>query len=1189
MKYLLSRLLLSLFISAWLATLSAQECRASLTGTVTDQTGAVVSHASVEAMNPETGQIYKSETSDSGTYLIPYMPPGNYTVTVTAPDFKPLVQDHVVLDAGEPRGLNVQLQIGSTSEAITVTSAPSLLETASGSGGTVLTSQEINEAPLNGRQVYMLLGTTPGSQFTVTTFGPGANSGTRGWDVTNAYVLGGGVQGQQQFTLNGSNITLQNNGKQGTWEVAPSADSLQETNVMTNTYDARYGRTLGGTVNMVVKSGTNQIHGTLYDYLENGALNANDFENNLNGLPRQNTHQQQFGGTIGAPIIKDKVFIFGSFEGYQEVLPLTTLTSVPTANLRTAITNGANFSGSGYTIFDPNTTTCLAASGTIGNCPGNKYGRQPFPNDTIPASRINPIGEALLNLFPAPNVPGAGLLNNYIANSPDKYYYNQPMTRVDYDASDATRFYGFFEFQRGEEQRDNNGFPGVAESGAVQHWRQNLVGSIDMTHMFSPTLLSDFKVSFTRFLDIENTGDFAAAVSPSTIGLNMPSVPTTTLKDLPQITYSQIYSQVVSNTVSNNVYNNLTFDTDTTKTLGSHTIHFGGEYGNFQYADPNSVGAANGAFEFGSSNTQYNPLTRNALPGVQDGFPLADELLGYPLNGSVPWNHTEFESYPIFSVYGQDDWKVTPKLSLNLGLRYDVEFGIRERYNQLNTGLCLACVNPLTNEINYAAANAALAPYNLSLPNPITGGLQFAGVNGKPSSPYRTDWSNVGPRVGFAYSLDPKTVLRGGWGLFYGVGGQLGASNGFSVSTPYVASNNGGITPLNSFATGNPFPNGVQNPQGSAQGLLTVLGSPLSLDMPERRLPRSQQTTFRLERELPAFFVMDVHYAGNFTSRLPVTVALNGTLPLSELELAIANPNLLTQQVPNPYYGLPGIPATSTLGSSKTVSRETLLLPLSQFGGAVKETNDPAGTQSFNALELKLSRRIYGESRGLNLQVAYTYSKTMVSTEYENTFPYQNTQLLHEISPYDRTHVLAVTGVWSLPVGRGSRYVASDAHGALGAFINDWTLSWVFQDQTGFPVALNTGYNYTCSQSYTPAGGSTHAEWINNGNGNPSSCWQPVPQFGLQTLPQQISTLRQPSIPSLDLSLHKVFTLTDRWKLQFRAEAFNIANTPLSPAPDTNPADKLGMTNGNATGFGTIAPSQINFPRTVQFALKIFF
>jgi len=286
----------------------AQEFRATLTGTVSDPSGAVIPNATVEAVNNSTQQKYTAKTTGSGAYYIPYILPGTYTVRATAPGFKTAEQNDVTLEASRSFNLNFKLEVGMATQTVEVTTAPPLLENANGSGGTILDAHELENVPLNGRQVYTLIGTTPGSAFLQHQFGASGYSGTRGWDVSNNYRLGGGVNTYQQFTLNGSNITMQDNGAQGTWELAPNIDALQEVNIMTTTYDARYGRTGGGTVNMVVKSGTNVYHGDAYEYLENGDLNANNFENNLNGLPRQNIHQNQFGGTIGGPIKKDKIF-----------------------------------------------------------------------------------------------------------------------------------------------------------------------------------------------------------------------------------------------------------------------------------------------------------------------------------------------------------------------------------------------------------------------------------------------------------------------------------------------------------------------------------------------------------------------------------------------------------------------------------------------------------------------------------------------------------------------------------------------------------------------------------------------------------------------------------------------------------------------------------------------------------------
>ncbi len=1175
----------------------AQEFRATMTGTVTDPSGAIVPNATVVAVNNSTKQRYTIRTTAKGAYFIPYMLPGAYTVTVTAPGFKEQEQDNVVLQAGVSRGLDFALQVGAASQTVEVTGAPPLLETANGSGGTILTQREIENVPLNGRQIFMLIGTTPGSQFTQTQFGAQGYSGTRGWDVSNAYSIGGGVQGYQQFILDGINITMQAHGSQGTWEFSPNIDAVQEANVMTTTYDARYGRTGGGTVNIVTKSGSNSFHGDAYEYLENGALDANNFENNLNGLPRQNLHQNQFGGTFGGYVKKDKIFFFGSYEEYLEGIPFTTLTSVPPAYLRPSSANGGavNFTQTGFTVYDPTTTVCTAPGGSIGNCPGNAYARTEFPNDTIPASRINPIGAAVLNLYPLPNTGSGGLQNNYTANVPDKYKYWQPMVRVDYDTSDKTRWYSIFGFQHGTEFRNVSGFPPPAENGNINTMRQDLLAGQDMTHIFSPTLLTDFKLSFTRFIDNFPNGDLAATTTPASIGLNMPNVPTTTQKLLPQFNSGSYYPQVVGNSVGTDAFNTTTFDNDWTKNLGNHTIHFGGEVAFFQYGNPGSVGSPNGYFSFGTQNTQYNPLQRNALSGINDGFIVGDMLLGYPSGGGLDYDQTTIQGFPLWALYGQDDWKITKKLTLNIGLRFDLQGGLRERYNRLNRGMCFTCVNPITNEPQYqanlAADGPALAAAGInpaSLRN-VLGGLTFPGVNGNGKDAYDTDWTNIQPRFGFAYALNPKTVIRGGYGIFYAVGLEGGSADGFSISTPYTTSTNGGVTPTDYFASGNPFPNGFEVPPGNTLGLLTALGNGASIDFPGRRIPRSQEFSLGFERALPGQMVLDAHYMGNYTDRLRVFVWDNGTMSYAQLQQGIANPQLFNQQVPNPYYNVPGIPPSSTCGSNKTISAITLLLPLSQYCGLIGQYNDPLGKQNFNALEVKLDKRL---SVGLSFQIAYTYSKSMEASGYQNGWPYQDASLKYEIVPYDRTHIFTDTTEWTLPFGKGAKFL-SNPGGVLGAFVNGWNVDFVLSTGTGTPVGLDTGYYYNCNHSYTPNGGPTFTHYIYNdySSGNPLGCYSSIPQYGLMNLPNQIATLRNPFITNLDFSLHKDFPVTESMKFQLRADAFNLTNTVLFPGPDNNPGDgppKL-QSNGTYTGYGTVNLYQQNFPRVIQVSLKFFF
>lgn len=1205
-------ILVCLVVLCTVRTVRAQDFRAQLNGQVTDPSGAAVAGATVTATSIKTHQIYRAVTTRNGDYFIPYILPGAYQVRVQAKGFRTATDRNVVLQATRTTGLNFQLVVGSVTQSVTVSSVAPLLNMTSASSVSVISQREVKDLPLDGRQVYMLLGTTPGTQFLQTQFGASGYSGTRGWDVSNNYTIGGAVQGYQMFTLDGTNITAMTGfGSQGSWMVAPNVDAIQEVSVISNDYNARYGHTGGGTVSMVSKSGTNHYHGDLYEYLENGALDANRFDNNANGIARSNTIQHQYGGTFGGPIVHNKLFFFGSFEGYWENIPFTTVTSVPPAYLRPqmsngAVTSGVNFTKSGYTVYDPATTTCTAPGGSIGNCPGNAYSRTEFPNDTIPANRINPAGAALLNLFPLPNINTNSLQNNYSATTPDEYRYYQPMVRVDYTSSPNTRWYTLFQWQGGTEFRNSSGFTGPAENGNINTSRHDLVFSQDMTHVFSPTLVGDFKLSLSRFTDHFPDGPLSTP-SPTSIGLKMPTVGTTSLALLPEISFSEQYPQIIGNSVSNDVEQNLVLDADFTKSAGNHQFEFGGEFGDYYFSDPASVGRPNGYFTFGTGDTQYNPTQRNELTGITDGNVIGDLLLGYPDSGAVDWNDTLAESFPMFSVYGQDNVRVSHRLTLNLGLRYDVEGGVTDRYNRLNRGMCLSCVNPISNNATLKAnlANASniaawkAAGINPASLYPVRGGIEFTGANGQRRNAYNVDWGNLAPRVGFAYEINPKTVLRGGWGWVFAYGIEAGTQSGFSISTPYVSSNNGGITPTNYFANGTPFPNGAQKPAGASLGLETNLGNTQALDFPGRKIPRATVMSLGIQRALPDHMMLSVKYSGNHSRNLRTLGAFVwiNTLPLSDGYYQLQQNNYsaalaskMTQQVPNPYYGV--VPASSGLGSSPTVNADNLMVALSQFG-LVGDYTDPYGKSEYDSLQVKLNKRMYGASRGLSMQVAYTFSKDMQQTHYLNGWPFQDPQPLDEPTSYDRTNVFTWAGEWDLPIGRGSQLL-SNAHGLLGTVINGWRTDWVFNASTGFPQGLPNYLWYTGKHSMVPDGGPTYQQWIYNcGSAGPTSCWTNIPNMGQGNLQDQIEYLRQPNIPNLDLSAMKNFYLgkSEDKHLQFRVEAFNFFNTPLFPGPDTNPSDgpPVRQPNGSYTGFGTVPFIQQNFPRRVQLALKFIF
>ncbi|MGB6482338.1 MAG: TonB-dependent receptor [Candidatus Acidiferrales bacterium] len=1286
-------IIMALFLALFPRWTQAQEFRATLTGQVTDPSGAVVPNATVTAVNDATKISYTAKTTGKGVYYIPYVLPGSYTVTVDAPGFKTAVQDKVLLVAAQYFGQNFKLEVGPVAEKVTVTAAPPLLETASGSGGTDIDQRTITSVPLDGRQVYMLIGTTPGSQFTQTTFGAGGYSGTRGWDNSNAYIIGGGAPtgnftgalgGYNQFTLDGTNITQQttyNNQNAGAWNVAPNIDAVQEVNVMDTTYDARYSRTGGGTVNVVTKNGTNNFHGDVYEFYEGALFDANSIQNIDQGVPTQGVVQNQFGATLGGPIVKDKVFFFGSYEGYRESIAGSTFSSVPPAYLRPGYNGdqGVDFGliqqmdsqefPNGVAIFDPSTTACNEpGSPSVDACanPADLV-RTEFPNDTIPASDINKTGVDFLNLYPLPNVAGREnmLTNNYYANTPDLYAYDQYMIRVDYDTSDRTKWYSFFEYQPGSENRSTNGFLGIAETGNVDHTRKSWTAAQDMTHVFSSSFLGDFKASFSRFADSSPDGDFSAAVNPSTFGLNMPSIPTTSFKDLPEINSvgsagnSGVggFTNIIGNSITNDATNNIMFDADFTKTKGAHNIHFGGVYAEFQYGDPQSVGNANGQFNFGSTATQFNgtgagfytDASGNPLP---NGLGLADMLLGYPDGGHVDYNYTIMEGQPARGLYGQDDWRVTRRLTLNLGLRYDVQRGLRERHNALNRGICFTCVNPITNDPTYQAnvANAAnVAAWQAAGIDPaslttVLGGIQYAGVDGQSRDGYNTDWSDIGPRIGFAYSLNPKTVVRGGWGIIYGGGLEGGTTIGYTQSTNYVTSLDGGRVPNapgfgvdydgNSFASGTPYA-GVIAPQTTSLGLLTGVGSGQAIDFPGRKIPRTMITSLGIQRELPDAMVLDVRYSGNFASRLRVFNTVNNIATLAQVQQHIADDVAGTFDnwsalVPNPYYNVPAF-ANTGCGVSPTIEGIILLSPLSQYcNGPIYEYNDPIGKTWYNALEAKLTKRA---SRGLEFNFSYTYSKQMQATSFDGVgpsngygngeFPWEFPTPTHEASDYDRTHMFATTAVWDLPVGKGpTSYLLTNPPNWLGHIVNSWSLSGIFAYSTGTPIMLpsTSGFNYIGNRSLKPAGGSSYSQWLWNNNGFPLGCsagtpgcpaggiapawvedtqvgpnYQDYSPWGIGTLDDFYTGVRNPSIANLDLTLAKKIPITESKQFELRWEAFNVFNTRLYGGPDTYPGDTptcSPLANGaeECTGFGTInTTDQLNFPRRMQVALKFLF
>ena len=432
----------------------------------------------------------------------------------------------------------------------------------------------------------------------------------------------------------------------------------------------------------------------------------------------------------------------------------------------------------------------------------------------------------------------------------------------------------------------------------------------------------------------------------------------------------------------------------------------------------------------------------------------------------------------------------------------------------------------------------------------------------------------------------------------YSYGLEGGSSVGETQSTKYTASVDGGNTPTNYFKTGNPFATGLLAPTGNSLGLETDLGNGgVSVDFPGRKIPIEQILSLGFQRELPGHMVLDTRYAGNFTNRLRAMLWINGTVTLAQEQQAIANPSYFDKQVPNPYYGVPGLSGPGQCGTGTTIKAIALLTPLSQYcspgsDGLVGEYNAPIGGNFYNGLEVKLDKRVFGTSgHGMSFQLAYTYSKTINEDGYRNGWPYQDITQIHQLGDNDRTHVLTVTSVYNLPFGKDGMFLTHPPRGA-DALVSDWRLSGVFSAQSGTPVGLNTGWYYTCpNQSFKPAGGSTLGHWFSTAGSNPDQCWVRLTSYQLQPITSRTAQVRNPTMPNLDLSLQKTTSIGDRLNFDLRLDAFNATNSVLFGGPNTNPGAGAATFNPSSgwSGFGTVPAQQRNFPRILQVSGKISF
>ncbi|MCL4794744.1 MAG: TonB-dependent receptor [Bryobacteraceae bacterium] len=1148
----------------------AQDFRANIVGLVVDPSKAPIAGAEVTAIQDSTNASRSTITNTEGMYTLVGLEPGRYTVTITAPGFAAMQRSGIVLQTAQRLNLPIVMQLGQVSESVTVIGQQELIESATASRGQVFDEVKMAELPIAGRTVFMLMTLSNGVMWTRRSFGPTGFSAHSAWAMDSLFTMNGGRTGTNQFLLNGAPISTE-----GTFNVLPNVDAVEEMKVMVNTYDSQYGRSGGGHVSTTLRSGTNAWHGSVVNFWRNRVLDANYRQNNAGGQPRGFRNQHQFSGVIGGPIRKDRDFIFGSMEGWRSRLPFPIVSTVPNAEVRTG---NFNFTPKGQSgpirVYDQLTSVPCTTPG-VSCTSGGLYLRQPFPGNVIPASRISAVGRAIINLYPTPNFDPTSLTQNFLrSDNTGRYRYEQPMARWDHIFENNDRFSFVFQFFDGTEFRNSNGFDPPAQNGNMMSWRRNYtyIASLDKT--FTPTMIMRVQASYNRFIqNFPNVSD--PEYTWDKLGIkNIPLVPTYPTKAPPAVSVGGYTGMLGSTFLNESSRQQLNFQASVSQTTRRHGLKYGFEWAQMLHHSRPS-GNASGNWAFGDNWSRQHFGRRLSTP--LDGNGAADLLLGYMNSGNIPYNDSNLRREPYIAVFLQDDWKVSPRLTLNLGLRYDIQFPMYEINDRLVAGLDFESPNPVSDQVlaNWRQYAATTANYP-RVPDAIRGGLMYAGVGGQSRRIYNFDLGNIQPRVGFAFSFLPKTVMRGGFGIFHRT--LLGSvvSNGFSQNTDYINSVNGGLTHRAS-ATGpysleNPFSDGLIEPIGSSGGLLTSLGASVTANGRQRPMPRTFQWSYTLERELGWNMVVEASYVGSLTNKEPMSIQLSDA-SREDYELAIANPTYFQQTVRNPWFGI--LPTNTALGAADMITRQNLLRRIPQFTGVTMTTN-PWGRTWYHGLQTRFEKRLMGErsrTGALTWVLNYTWSKMLEkSLRQAQTFEWM--PLINQVTAYDRTHSMTLASVWDLPFGR-NRAMLANMNGVGQAILGNWTLSTSLTYESGVPLNSWTAWEYLCGNPLS--GDRSENRWFDN----TLSCYRQLTPFQYTQLEARSPHIRSHFAPQLDVTVNKTFKYKEKVSVEVRGEAFNATNTPLRQDPPS--------TNPSAADFGRLPVQQLNFPRGVQLSIRVRF
>ena len=1152
----------------WLAlaaVAAGQDPRGSVVGQVTDSSGAVIPRVDVRAVNVETGVAAAAFSNEAGRFNLPFLLPGTYRVTAEMTGFKRFVRDKVEVRVGDAVELAIAMEVGAVSESVEVSAQTPPLDTTSASLGRVIDRRRILSLPTRGGNPMELELLTPGLV-------NGTNLRLRkpsSPDALSSVSTDGNAQTKNEYQIDGIFNGAADGGR-GAMRIAfsPPSEAVQEFKMQTSPYDAGIGHTIGAVMSVSTTSGTNGLHGEAHLWLRNSAFDAPNFFNNKAGTKPGKYRDDRYGFSAGGPVYiprvyngKNKTFWFYAWErDYPWADPRAWTNTVPTAAERQGDFSAllqVPKTGSTYQIYDPLTTTAVA---------GGRFSRQPFANNIIPKNRLDAVGQKLVNLYPLPNQTGTvdGRNNQFNGSDVDQNRYYVNLVRLDHAFNDSHRVFLRLQADKYEIRKWTYFSPTIMDADGLFQNRINRGVALDDVLVLRPTLVLNLRygLSNTEFPQwrISRGYDLASlGFSPALTNLvdkNLATIPNVVISGFTALSEFENPGDGTNTALTHSLAANFT------KLQGTHSLKFGVDarlergYGNrYPYDISPRLEYSNSYMRGPLDNSTAAPL----------GQELAAMLVGVPA-GYMNRSASSVVQDVFTGFYLQDDYKLTPKLTVNLGLRYELETAITEKHDRMAAGFDFNSSNPIEAA---AKANYAKNPMPDFSPDAfrVLGGLTWVNQAGRGRSPYSTQTNMWMPRIGLAYLLTPKTTVRAGYGMFYdtlGVNSFLPIQTGFSQQTPIQASLDSGLTYRANNA--NPFPTGLIQPLGPAGGLTTNLNQSITFFNPNLTHPYVQRWSAGFQRLLPANFLLEASYVGNRSTRLGVTRNYNNT-PARYLSTKPYRDqqtiDFLSQSFPNPFRGL-----DPTYGAN--ISRSSLLRPYPEFGSI--SATEPIGYGWYHSLQMQAEKRF---SQGYTFQFGYTFSKLMEAISFLNStdpLPYRS------ISSNDRPHRLTMSGIWEIPVGRGRKF-GSAMWAPLNFIAGGWQFGGTVIRQAGAPLSFgDIIFNGDIKNIVLPKGERSADRWFNiNAGFNRISSEQRASD--IRTFPLMLSGARTDGQASWDLTILKEFSVKERLKWQFRAEAYNALNHTNLSKPNTSPTN---------SSFGMITGTDGD-ARNWQFALKLRF